>query len=174
MKVTFFFILLFSTHFCFAQTDTTKIVFAKDNYKIQYPKSWQLDTSKIMGTNFFVLAPLENATDKFRENVNGIIQDLRGQNIDLEKYKQITDKQISEFVTDSKVFESAIIKSNESNHYYKIVYAITQGKFRLKITSFCFIKNDKAYLVTFTTEFDKYEQYKNVGEEILNSFLLIK
>lgn len=173
MKLILTLILFLFTHFCFAQSDTTKTIFAKDNYKIQYPKSWRLDTSKIMGTDFFIFAPLENETDNFSENINVIIQDLRNQNIDLEKYKLITDNQINQFATDPKVFESAIIKEN-NNEYFRIVYAMTQGKARLKITSICLIKNDKAYLATFTTEFNKYGQYNKVGEEILSSFCLTK
>ena len=46
---------------------------------------------------------------------------------------------------------------------------MTQGKYRIKVTSICFIKNDKAYLVTFGSMIDKYEQYQKYGEEILNS-----
>src|SRR6187397_2716847 len=119
-----------------------------------------------MGTEFFVFSPLENETDKFSENVNGLIQDLSGQIIDLEKYKQITEKQLADMATDGKVFESSIIKA-DGKEYFKIIYAMTQGKFRLKITTVCFIKNDKAYLATFSAELDKYEQYKKTGEEIL-------
>jgi hypothetical protein len=126
-----------------------------------------------MGTEFFVFSPLENENDKFSENVNGIIQDLSGQNIDLEKYKQITDKQLTDMATDGQVFESAIVKT-EKMEYFKTTYAMTQGKLRLKITSICFIKDDKAYLVTLSSEFDKYDSYKKVGEEILNSFSLKK
>lgn len=173
MKLTLTFILVLLTHICFSQTETTKSNFAKDNFKIQYPKNWSLDTSRMMGTEFFVFSPLENESDKFSENVNGIIQDLSGQNIDLEKYKQITDKQLTEMVTDCKIFESSIIKTNQ-REYYKATYAMTQGKFRLKTTSICFIKNDKAYLITFSAEFDKYDLYKKTGEEILNSFNLTK
>jgi hypothetical protein len=167
--------LLALTYSGFSQIDnsTEKINFSKDNYKIQYPKSWSLDTSRVMGTEFFVLSPLENDSDKIRENVGLIIQNLAGQNIDLEKYKKITDGQITEIATDGKVFESVVLKSDKGE-YYKITYAMTQGKFRLKITSFCYIKNDKAYVVTFTSEFDKYDHYEKTGEEILNSFLLTK
>jgi hypothetical protein len=173
MKLTLTSILFLFTHFCFSQTDTTKMSFSSGNFEIQYPKTWRLDTSRIMGTEFFVLSALENETDKFSENVNGIIQDLSGQNIDLEKYKQITDKQLTDMVTDCKVFESSIIKT-DNKEYFKVIYAMTQGKFRLKITSLCFIKNNKAYLTTFSSEFDKYDAYKKVGEEILNSFSFTK
>jgi len=125
----------------------------------------------MMGTEFFVFSPLENDTDKFRENVGLLIQNLAGQNIGLEQYKKITDGQITEMATDGKIFESLVLKSDKGE-YYKVTYAMTQGKFRLKITSFCYIKKDKAYLVTFTSAFDQYDQYKKTGVEILNSFSL--
>lgn len=173
MKLILITTILFLTSFCYAQTDTSILNFSKDNYKIEYPKSWRLDTSRLMGTEFFLFAPLENQTDKFRENINVIIQDLAGQNINLEKYKTITDEQITNFATDPVVFESEIKKINDKE-YFRIVYAMTQGKSRLKITSICFIKDEKAYLVTFTTALDKYELYKKIGDEILGSFCLTK
>ena len=173
MKLTLTSTLLLFTFFCYAQTDTTKTSFIKDNYKIQFPENWRLDTSRFMGTEFYIFSPLENDTDKFSENVNGLIQDLGTQNINIEKYKEITDKQFAEMAPDCNVLESSIIKTNEKE-YFKTTYSMTQSIFRLKITSICFIKNSKAYLVTFSAEFDKYEQYKKVGEEIINSFLFTK
>lgn len=169
MKSITTFIFLASAHLCFSQTDTLNRIFDHKNYKLQYPKSWRLDTSGMLGAELFLFSPLENQTDKFSENINLIIQDLTGQNIDLEKYKDITDSQINEFVTEPKVFESSIIKKDK-NEYYRINYTMTQGKLRLNITSHCIIRNEKAYLITLTIELDKYEQYKKVGEEILFSF----
>jgi hypothetical protein len=165
--------LLALTYSAFSQIDKSieKINFSKNNYKIQYPKSWSLDTSRVMGSEFFVLSPLEKDADKFRENAGLVIQNLAGQNIDLEKYKKNTEGQITEMATEGKVFESVVLKSDKGE-YYKITYAMTQGKFRLKITTLCYIKNDKAYLITFTSELDKYDQYKKTAEEILNSFSL--
>lgn len=118
----------------------------------------------------FLFVPLENKEDKFNENINIMIQDLGNLKINLQQYKDISDKQISEIATNPEILESKIIKAKESE-YYKIVYNMTQGTFRLKISS-CFIKNDKAYLATFTGELHKYDVYQEVGEEILNSLSL--
>ena len=149
------------------------ISFAKDNYKFQYPKSWRLDTLTKLGPELFVFSPLENESDKFSENVNVSIQNLSGQNIDLAQYKEITDKQVTDLATDSKIFESSILETNKGE-FFRITYAMTQGKFRLKITTVCFIRNDRAYLATFTSELDKYDNYKKFGEQILSSFSLTK
>jgi hypothetical protein len=126
-----------------------------------------------MGAEVFVYASRENDEDQFSENVNVLIQDLGGQDIDLEKYKEITEKQIAELATDGKIYESSVLK-NIHGDYFKIIYSMTQGKFNLKITSYCFIKNDKAYLATFTTEIANYEKYKAIGGLILDSFVVLK
>ncbi|TAE11185.1 MAG: hypothetical protein EAZ95_13895 [Bacteroidetes bacterium] len=173
MRFLLAFTLFFGAHFCFAQADETKIFFSKDNFKIQYPQHWRLDTSKMMGTEFFVFSPSENESDKFVENVNLMIQDLSGQGIDLEKYKQITDTQIVGATPDYEVFESSIIKI-KNKKCFKITYAMNQGELRLRMTSICFIKNEKAYLLTFGSEFNKYDAYKKIGEEILDSFSFTK
>jgi hypothetical protein len=111
MKLTLISALTLWAQFCFSQTDATKMKFSKDNFEIQYPKTWRLDTSKMMGTEFFLFSPLENEADKFSENINGMIQNLRGQKIDLEKYKQITDAQLTTMLTDAKVFESGAFQN---------------------------------------------------------------
>lgn len=159
------------TYTAFSQTE--KIKYAKGNYTVHYPKSWILDTSKLMGTEFFIFSPLENESDKFRENISFVIQNLVGRNIDLEMYKKITDEQISKLATDGKIYESTVLKS-DSNKYYKVTYGMTQGQFKLKITSLCRINNEKAYLLTFTSELTKYEQYEAIAEEIINSLIVEK
>jgi hypothetical protein len=163
------------THTAFSQTNTSteKANIVRNAYQVQYPKTWKVDSSRTMGADLFIFSPLENATDKFRENVNIIIQDLKGQNIDLEKYKQISDKQFAELKENIQVFESTVTKLN-GKQCYKAMYRLTQGGFKLKVASICYIKDEKAYLTTFTSEIDKYEQYKKAGEEILASFTLAK
>jgi hypothetical protein len=170
--ILIFTVILLATA-AFSQPATAVTNYAKNNYKIQYPEVWRLDTSRLMGTELFIFAPLENSTDQFSENVNLLIQDLTGKNIDLQKYKEITDKQLTDMATDGKSIESAVVKKDNQS-YYKTTYTMTQGKLKLKISSICFIKREKAYLVTFSAEADKYEQYRKAGEGILGSFGVIK
>jgi hypothetical protein len=172
MRIILVTLFLALTSHSYSQT-IQKTEFVNKMYQIKYPKNWQLDSSKTMGTDLLLFAPLENESDKFRENVNIIIQNLAGQNIDLEKYKLITDNQLANAALDAKVSESEIVKTG-SESFYRTTYAMTQGKLRLKISSKCFIKNDKAFLVTFTSEIEKYDSYKKIGDEILNTFRLRK
>lgn len=175
MKLIAITILFFLANFSFSQTKiiTSKQTFSKNNFQIQYPYNWSLDTSKVMGSEFFLFSPFEGESDKFRENINGIIQDWGGENIDLQKYKEITDKQINQTLNGVKVLQSSIVKK-DSNAYFQILYTMIQGKLKLKITSICYINDGKAYLVTFSSEVAKYLKYKKVADEILNSFLIVK
>lgn len=140
-------------------------------YQIYYPKTWRLDSSRMMNTEVIMFAPQDDKADKFTENVNVIIQDLTGQKIDLERYKQITDSQLSNIPSISKRFESKIISLKEKS-FFKVDYEMTQNDLYLNISSICFIANEKAYLVTLTTEASKTERYRKIGDEILRSFTL--
>lgn len=146
---------------------------AKKNYRIEYPASWTLDTSGLVASELFVLSSLENDSDKFRENVSVIIQNLAGQNIDLDKYKDISETQIGSLGANGKIFESSKVEAANGD-YYRLRYALNQGNFKLIITSYCYIKNDQAYLITFTSESGKYNQYKEIGDTILDSFQFTK
>ena len=147
--------------------------FTHTEFSIEYPDSWTLDTAGSWGEAVGIYSPLENPEDKFSENLNVLIQDLGGQAIDLEGYKQITDQQITQLAPNGKIIESTIVTGN-GDDFYRIIYTMTQAEFNLKITSICHIQNGKAYLVTFSAEEDQFEKYKTEGEKILASFRLKK
>ena len=76
-----------------ANTSTMKGIcktFDQPNYSIQYPLSWNLNQNQ-MGTSFIILSPMESEQDKFSENVNLVIQDMTGKDIDLDKYTKISE-----------------------------------------------------------------------------------
>jgi hypothetical protein len=47
-----------------------------------------------------------------------------------------------------------------------------QGNQNLRIVSRCYIKNEKAYLLTFSAAIAAYQAYQKTGEAILASFVL--
>jgi hypothetical protein len=140
-------------------------------YSIKAPSDWSVDVSKQMGTDLVIFSMLENSYDKFRENVNVMIQNIAGKNINLEKYTAISLNQVKTMAADGKIEESKTVKTGNSN-YQKIIYTATQAGLKLKFEQYYFIANNKAYVVTLTTEANKFELFRPEGEEILNSFLL--
>jgi hypothetical protein len=154
----------------YPQTNSDWKTLDQSNYTIQYPSTWELNQSGQMGTSFVLFSPLESDKDKFKENVNLLIQDLTGQNIDLDKYTEISEGQIKTMITNSALMESKRIK-NGKDEYHKIIYSGDQGIFHLQFEQYYWVINDKAFVLTFTSEKDKFADFREIGEKILNSFI---
>jgi hypothetical protein len=143
----------------------------ESNYSIQYPSTWELNQSGEMGTSFFLFSPLESNADKFKENVNLLIQDLSGQNLDLNKYTEISEEQIKTLALNAILIESKRVE-NSNDEFHKLIYTCDQGGFHLKIEQKYWVINEKAYVLTFTCEADKAKLFSDKAENILSSFKL--
>ncbi len=155
----------------YCQTDDKITTFKHSEFSFQYPAAWRVDTSHLMGTTVVALSPLSNSDDKFHENFNVLIQDAKPCNNDLENYGKISEKQILKLMNNATIYSSSIVKEN-NKVFYKLEYAAQQGMFNLRFVSYCFMKSDKAYLLTFTSEQGTFSSFKEIGEQILNSFTL--
>ena len=172
-------ILFFSLIACGQETqinDKEKIdngwkVYAESNYSITYPDYWELDKSGQMGTSFILFSKPSSKEDLFRENVNLLIQDLKGQKINLDKYVEISEGQIKTMISNSDLIESKRLNEN-GNEFQKIIYSGDQGDYKLKFEQYYMIKNGKVYVLTLTCELEQFDEYKVIGEKILNSFRL--
>src|SRR5690606_5363722 len=86
--------------------------FERDNYQIDYPKDWELDESGKHGTVIAILSKKENDDDQFRENVNLVIQDLKGKRVSLDKYTDVSLGQVENQMPDSKLLINERITLN--------------------------------------------------------------
>jgi len=164
----FVFVALCALCLAFAAPESD-IVFTKANFSIHYPATWKLDTSGKMGTSFALFSPSESEQDKFSENVNLISQDLKGHDLDLNKYVEISEGQIKTMISNSNVVESKRIKKG-SSEFHKMIYTGDQGAFHLQFEQYVWVMNDRAYILTFTMEQGNSTQA--IGESVLNSFVL--
>jgi len=141
-----------------------------EGYQIAYPEGWQLDQSGVAGTTFILFG--RSATEgKFRENINLLIQDLRGYNMDMDQYVKISEEQIAAMVTNGSLLESK--RLNERNvQCHMVIYAGEQGGRNLKWKQFYRISGEKAYVLTFTGTQDTYDDLIETADEIMNSFYL--
>lgn len=157
----------------YAQTDTTglPVHYDREKYAIRFPVDWELDTSGTMGTEFLLFSPVEDEQDRFRENVNLLVEDLYGQAIDLERYVYLSERQIMALATNVRMFESQTIKKGDSE-YHHFIYSMRMGILDLKIEQYCFVRDGAAYVLTFTAETDRFDTFRPVGRSILDSFAL--
>lgn len=164
MKKLLFIILLLAINFTFSQTEWAN--FEKDNFSIDYPKDWSLDTSGQMNSQFLLFSKVEE-NDTFRENVNLIIQDLKGQDMTLKSFIKLSENQITSMVENGKIIES-------ENHgsYQSVIWSGFISGYNLKFKQFLFIKDEKANVLTFTALETTFDAYIETGAKILDSFKL--
>ncbi len=146
--------------------------FQSVNYSIQYPELWDVDTVHKNMADVFFLSPLSSDTDKFRENVGVGIQNLHGMNVDLDKFVTLSENQIKTLVTNGNIIESRRVKYAEGE-FHKIIFTGLQGVYHLKFEQYYFIYKEKAFVITFTAEENKFDDYVAVSEKILGSFKLM-
>ena len=141
------------------------------DYSIQYPDTFDLDKSGQMGMSFILLSKQTSQQDLFRENVNLLIQDLTGQNIDLDKYVEISEGQIKTMITDGDLLESKRL-TDKNKKFQRVIYTGKQGQYDLKWQQFYWVENKKAYVLTLTCEINQYNKYVSVGENIMKTFMI--
>jgi hypothetical protein len=144
---------------------------SESDYSIQYPDTFDLDKSGQMGMSFILLSKQTSQQDLFRENVNLLIQDLSGQNIDLDKYVEISEGQIKTMITDGNLIESKRMSDN-NKELQRVIYTGKQGQYDLKWQQFYWVENKKAYVLTLTCEINQYDNYVSVGEKIMKTFTI--
>ena len=136
-------------------------------------KSW---SKQQQGAVTFFLSPKENEKDQFQENVNTMVQDLSSQPLTLEDYTNLTKQQIIQAFGSSAIV--SIKDLNFAGHQAKeMVYNmpknLMQGRYQnLKLRQVWFIKDNKAYLLTYTAEASKYDSYLETAKGIFDSFNL--
>lgn len=145
----------------------------KKNFAIQYPSEWKLNQSGLMGSSFIIFSQLTGKTDKFKENVNLIIQDLTNYDMSLDQFVKISENQIKTLVTSGKIISSERKKKNDME-FQKLIYTGKQGIYDLKYEQYFWIYNNNAYVLTLTCEVNQYNDFKIIGEKILNSFEITK
>lgn len=141
----------------------------QSDFALSYPASWSLDQTGKAGTTFILFTGQDNAG--FRDNVNLIIQDLKGSGYDLDKYVTLSEGQVKTMITNSQIIESKRIKS-ESGELQEVVFTGDQGIFNLKWRQRYWVKGEKAFVLTFTTSQATYDQYKQVSQKFFDSFKL--
>ena len=156
----------------FGQTNDWNTLNEK-NYSIEYPSDWELNKSGQMGTKFILFSQLTSKNDQFKENVNLIVQDLTGHNIDLNQYVEISENQIKTMITDGNIISSERVKKDEKE-FQRVIYTGKQGIYDLQFEQYYWIENNNAYVLTLTCEITAFTDIKNTGEKILNSFEIRK
>jgi len=161
-------LIFFTEGYCQVDKDAWTLMDQSD-FALSYPANWSIDQSGQAGTKFILFTGQNDSG--FRDNVNLIIQDIKGSGFDLDKYVTLSEGQVKTMITNSQIMESKRVKS-ELDEFQEVVFTGDQGVFHLKWRQRYWVKNDKAFVFTFTTSQTTYEQYKQAGQKLFDSIKL--
>ena len=176
LKLLFFLILLFSINGYgqsspgqYKNQDTSWTRYETMNYSISYPGNWRLDTSHMMGSDFFIFSKKEDSSDIFMENVNLMSYDLQGQTITLDSFVHTSEKQISTMANDFTMLQSARLQGR-GGIFHKLDFTARQGIYLLRFIQYYFLSKGKCYTLTFTIEQGRYAKYAGTAQKLMDSF----
>lgn len=151
--------------FQFANSQVKKEI-NRNGYQIFYSDNLRLDETGRNGSEFYLFTQKENAEDNFAENLNLMTQNLETLNIDLNKFVEITENQIKD---NGKLIESKRVTIN-GNECQILVYEATMNGMELKFLQYDFVKNNRAYFLTYSAKINDFEKYLAEMEMVIKSF----
>lgn len=109
-----------------------------------------------------MLAPDENNQDNFRERVKVYIENL-SKPLSINEY---TEQALREIKKSNTIIEQPQDISFANREGRKIIYTGQDGMKRMEVWT---IKNQKAYIATYTAEPDKFDKFGKQAEKIIES-----
>lgn len=147
------------------------VQFDHSDYTIELPKNWSLDESGTMGTHFTCLSQVTSESDDFRENLNVVSENLKGADISINEYTDISLGNISKVLTDFNLISKKKTIIGEKSAYV-IKYQGTSGVYHLVFEQYLIIHNDWAYIITYTGEENEFSRFHPIASKAAESFRL--
>ncbi|MGL5940698.1 MAG: protein kinase domain-containing protein [Waterburya sp.] len=148
-----------------------KLSFYQDpsqDFKIGYPELWSKENrDDFFATGVIFFAPLENAQDTFKEQVS-ILVEVLPQDMSLAKY---TEESIAEIkkLSDPNVSTAQTVNLGKQEARQVIYNGEENGNPVRRMQTWS-IKNNQAYVITYTAQPDSYESYLPTVEKMIESF----
>lgn len=142
-------------------------------FSIKYPSNWNVE-ERIGGFVIFT-APIEDYTQtKFPAGLGVYPINLESQNVSLTTLKNVHLNNITNNLKEFQLIDSRPITLAGTNSAYQLIFTALDGE-QLKKSMQIIIKNqDKAYLITYKADLNKYDSYINTAQKILDSLAFTK
>lgn len=137
---------------------------------VMYPEGWSLDTSSV-DSEFFIYSPLVESSDIFQENINLTTEKLPNNSITAEYYIKRALEMIKTSFGEVDVLENKERKGNFGT-YRTIIYTGTMSGMKLKWKQSVYVKNSTAYIISYTSLDDTYDEFVEISNKVMNSFIV--
>jgi serine/threonine-protein kinase len=159
-------------YYIFSLLNRVKYInYSNSNYgvKLQHPETWLLEEEQdIYGKKITLKSPLENQSDDFQEQVSLFIQDLSSQPLSLNEYTEEL-KQTIEDSSGTKNLQT-IDTTLSKKRAMSAIYLDRDNNKEVKRMRIWTLKNNQAYVITYTAAKEKYQKYFPTAENIIKSF----
>ena len=141
-------------------------------FQVNYPQTWsKQNRDDFFATGVVFFSPLEGDTDKFKERISVLVENLSG-DISLAQY---TAQSLSEIrkLSDPNAGEPILV-SLGGDEGRQIVYDSKENDKPVKRMQTWSVKDGKAYVITYTAKLDSYDNYLPIVEKAIESFTTTK
>jgi len=138
--------------------------------KISYPKSWsrQDNIDVVTGDVVMLLSPKEGEGDGFRENLSIAIENLSSRPRSLNEYTEESVRIIRKHSDASvPVASQATLGHRRAS---EVVFAGKEEGREVQRLQVWTVKENKAYVITYTAERGKYSKFLQTAREMIESF----
>lgn len=172
-------IFLLSSVIAFAQTTSNEKllsnkanwnVYTVDEFSINYPTTWDLAELSNPMLKFTLTSRPTSADDIFRENINLVSEDISSNSFSTEEYVNLSLNQIKAAFENFHLISNEKVVTTNGNEFQQIVYTATTAGFNLKFQQNFIVLNGKSYILTFTAEENKYNDYDELSYSIIDTF----
>ncbi len=155
---------------CGKKETVQKTAFLGDDYKLEFPGTWEINDKGIMGTDLIGLSPIEDAKDTFRENVNVVLENLPKSMTDAE-YLQLSLKHLNKVfaLPPDKKFTQTKVGNQQGYH---LRYSMQMGQNNMDNDVYVVIKDGAAYIITCSHAKGKRDAFKSTIDSIVDTFAI--
>lgn len=133
-------------------------------FEINYPGDWQM--KEFSGVIAF-MSPPEGPDDTFSENLNILVEDISAYQMSPEEYAKAADDYWLSSNPGVEIIDSQKTTINAQEVFYAVA---VDGQYKFK--QYKFIKDNKAYILTYTSETGKPDKFSDTADNIVNTFVM--
>jgi hypothetical protein len=133
-----------------------------ENAEIDVPLGWFAHYTK-QPQLFFLYSPLEDDYDDFQENCNLMKEKLPGK-YSMEEYMKASINAVKD------VYTGLVIEETGKNYY---IFSGIVNDIEVKQIQYYYIKNNIAYILTFTSAPETFTDYFAIFKKIAESFKIL-
>ena len=167
LAIAFVSILGLIYYIFFVKPNFTKIELfepQKGKIKLLYPNDWQVQREPITNELGKFISPKENNNDTFQES---LIVSVESSDLSLEEYTEKTLQQINQNI--SQDFLQARAVTLDERQGTQVIYQRQTNDKQLKTMQSWTVVNNRAYIVTYTAEEDKFNKFQPIVTKMIDS-----